>query len=91
VAEQGRCHRLVELTGLRNPCTQLHSIQSGLIADQKETKWNRWSLRMLAAEGYLFTGERERAIEAAKASVWLMRHQALVERLEAQMRPARPR
>jgi len=28
------------------------------VADQKETKWNRWFLRTLAAEGHLFSGTR---------------------------------
>jgi tetratricopeptide (TPR) repeat protein len=35
------------------------------------TKWNAWHLRMLAAEGALFTGDKPRAIFAARAALEL--------------------
>jgi TolB-like protein/DNA-binding winged helix-turn-helix (wHTH) protein/Tfp pilus assembly protein PilF len=41
------------------------------VARNKETPRNRFYRRLLAAEGYTFTGERKRAAEAARASVEL--------------------
>jgi tetratricopeptide (TPR) repeat protein len=42
------------------------------VANQKETKWNAWYLRLLTAEGLTFLGQRERAIAAARKTLELM-------------------
>lgn len=38
-------------------------------AHEPVTKWNAWYLRLLAAEGALFTGDRVRAAEDARAAL----------------------
>jgi tetratricopeptide (TPR) repeat protein len=39
---------------------------------ERETKWNRFFLRLLAAEAYTFTGQKEQAIAAAREGLGLM-------------------
>jgi TolB-like protein/DNA-binding winged helix-turn-helix (wHTH) protein len=43
-------------------------------AKQPATRWNAWYLRMLAAEGALFTGERAVALREARAALALAPH-----------------
>jgi tetratricopeptide (TPR) repeat protein len=42
------------------------------VSAQKETPWSGWFLRLLEAHGYALTGDRERAIAAARRAVELM-------------------
>jgi TolB-like protein/DNA-binding winged helix-turn-helix (wHTH) protein len=42
------------------------------VARQPEADWNRWYLRLLTAEGNLFTGQKERAIASAREGISLM-------------------
>lgn len=41
------------------------------VARQEETKWNRWFLRMLTAEGQLFAGNKEETVKSAQAALAL--------------------
>jgi TolB-like protein/DNA-binding winged helix-turn-helix (wHTH) protein len=41
------------------------------VARQSTTRWNAWYLRLLAAEGALFTGDHARAIREARAALSL--------------------
>jgi TolB-like protein len=41
------------------------------VSRRKEHVWNRWHLRLLAAEGHLFTGQSERAIQTARQALEL--------------------
>ncbi|HEX6395952.1 MAG TPA: winged helix-turn-helix domain-containing protein [Steroidobacteraceae bacterium] len=47
-----------DLTGARHAGLTLREF----VAQEKATKWNAWFLRVLAAEGELFSGNREQAI-----------------------------
>jgi TolB-like protein len=68
----GQDHPLAELKGwthllLRD---EVGAAQDGraildFVAHRKETKWNRELLRLLTAEGHLFTGDKVRAVAAA--------------------------
>jgi len=42
------------------------------VHSEAETKWNRFFLRLLAAEAYTFTGQKEQAIAAAREGLGLM-------------------
>jgi TolB-like protein len=42
------------------------------VAAQKETRWNRWFMRLLAAEGHLFAGNLDSAKNYAQQAVDLM-------------------
>jgi TolB-like protein/DNA-binding winged helix-turn-helix (wHTH) protein len=42
------------------------------VARQRRTKWNDYLLPLLEAEGYTFTGQREAALQAARAGLALM-------------------
>jgi len=41
------------------------------VARQEETKWNRWFLRMLTAEGQIFKGDKAEAVKSAQAALAL--------------------
>jgi TolB-like protein/DNA-binding winged helix-turn-helix (wHTH) protein/tetratricopeptide (TPR) repeat protein len=60
------------LLGNRLRATEQGRAVLAFVAEQPETERNRFFLRLLAAQGHTFTGEKEAALKAARSSLELM-------------------
>jgi hypothetical protein len=57
------------LAGDRAGAASQAAIVLRYVAGQKRRKWNAWALHVLAAEGALFTGDREKALEETRLAI----------------------
>lgn len=55
-------------------------IIAGFVANEPVTRWNRWYLKVLAAESALFSGDKPRAISEARAAMSLVPHNSPSQR-----------